>query len=114
MTEDDDLPPCVGERLRDFTDHYRRAAAVSHTRTSMDKYMEFALWADRQRHTPSVREVADWFGVHLGSARSLRTRWMNARSRAVIEVARARAHAVMARPEFSLPEGSTHAAHKKE
>ncbi|MBS0457434.1 MAG: hypothetical protein JSS44_08920 [Proteobacteria bacterium] len=106
MNDDDDLPPCVGERLRDFTDPYRRAAAVSHnhTRTSMDKYMEFALWADRQRHTPSVREVADWFGVHLGSARSLRTRWMNARSRAVIEVARARAQAVMARTEL-LPHG---------
>lgn len=79
---------------------------MSHTRSGMDKYMEFALWADRQRRTPSVREVADWFGVHLGSARSLRNRWMNARSRVVIEVARARAQAVMARPEFSLPEVS--------
>lgn len=54
---------------------------MSHRRSAMQRYFEFAIWAGRRRLPPNPREVADFFGVHLNSARNIRSAWLNARSR---------------------------------
>ncbi|MBS0212349.1 MAG: hypothetical protein JSR26_04095 [Proteobacteria bacterium] len=82
---------------------------MPHVRTGMQRYMEFALWASRQRRVPSVHQVAGYFGIHIGSARRIRNQFLAARG----HVAADTAHACAARIEARDETPSTTALHKE-
>jgi len=51
---------------------------MSHRRSAMQRYFEFALWAGRRRLPPSVKDVAVFFDVHVQSGRAIRKAWLDA------------------------------------
>ncbi len=86
--DDEELPPCIGERMRDSFDPFHRAVIASE-RTDMARpnkhrinkilAMEFAFWMQRNPTLPSVQEVSEYLNISLISAREWRIAFINAR-----------------------------------
>jgi len=71
---------------------------MSHRRSATQRYFEFALWAGRRRLPPSPREVAEFFGVHVQSARAIRQAWLDARTTSAVRLAQACAERIEGDP----------------
>lgn len=82
---DDELPPCVGEKMRDIAQGFRmrpdqlpkRRKRGPAKRCNRVDAWAFYDWARKQSKVPSFNEISAYLGVSLMTARSWRNDFLN-------------------------------------